>query len=205
MSPIKQPSGGWLPGSFRAVSLALLCTACASQQPDDAPSNIGEPANGVAAHARHSPANGETALHLAEDGVDLVNRRTGAARHVRFGTAESAGRAAIEPTVGEQWERFHNPGCRLQPNSRLEYHGGLFLYFEGGRFVAWQQDDDAGSLYRMPRGVFPGMTREQLQRLGDVRFRTYGADPQDFTIGRVSGMLMDGKVSNFRAGHQICE
>jgi len=186
--------------------MVLLCMAC-GQRDDGARS---EPPSRLVTHGGpHSgpPAHPPATLHLAADGIELVDRSTGAARRLSFGMPEAAARAAIEPTTGDQFERFTDSNCRSRPNSRLEYPGGLFLFFEAGRFVAWQQDDDGGGLYRMRNGIAPGMTREALRRFRPIEARRAAntdADMADFTAGPVSGMLLDGKVFNFSAGRHAC-
>jgi len=188
---------------LRAVAaLALLCAACgqpagvADKAPAKAKAPEPAPALAPARAARLNPASG---------GLELVDGPAGPSRPLPFGTSEAATRALVERITDQPDARTGDPHCRVQPKIRLDYPGGLALHFEAGRFVAWEQSADPA--YRMRGGIGVDSPRAALRALGPVTLRRVGitdAPLEEFTAGPVSGILINGKIQDLRAGRTAC-
>lgn len=181
----------------RTAALALLCAACGQPEvADKAPAG---------AKAAAPPAPRSLRIYLAPGGLELAEGAAGTARLVAFGTPEAAARALVEPVTGAPAARTDDPDCGVQPRFRLDYSGGLALVFEAGRFAAWEQGAEAG--YRMRSGIAIDSTRETLRALGPVTLRRVGITDnplEEFTAGRMRGVLLGGKVRDFTAGESAC-
>jgi hypothetical protein len=173
------------------AGLALLCTSCGSRESgrsDAKPTVV----------IRSTSPN----LYLSTQGIELVSagRRT----LVAFGTREADARTAIGRVTGDPVERWADPNCRIQPNSRLEFRGNVYLKFEAGRFVGWEQ---VGPGYSMRVGIADNVTRNALGVLGPVEINRVEVSPgmmEEFSVGGIRGVLDNGRVMSFEAGRSLC-
>jgi hypothetical protein len=173
------------------AGLALLFSSCGPQESDRSDA---KPSVEI---RTTSPS-----LYLSIQGIELVSagRRT----LVAFGTREAEARTAIERVTGDLVERWSNPNCRIQPNSRLEYRGNVYLKFEAGRFVGWEQ---AGPGHSMRVGIADNVPRNALGVLGPVetnRVEVSTGLMETFSAGGIRGVLDNGRVLSFEAGRSVC-
>ena len=199
---------------IRRVAISALLTLAACGAPDQ-PANQGvpeaKPAEAmVPAVPSPTPSAAPTAepesearVKLAPDELTVV-LKSGAARHVTFGTSQDSTLQILGAALGNPMEQARNDECGAGPLDYAAFRGGLSLYFREGKFAGWDLDGrEKGGVFTVANGLGIGATRRQLEAAGDVTVResTIG---HEFALGDLSGLIdsaaATGKVTNLWAG-----
>ena len=189
------------------LSLAMLPLAACSAEPQANPSTNAAAAPS-APQAASPPAQAPAApvfaaLAIEGEGLRLLDRDSGAARPIAFGTAREpvmralAFRGAAETGSLEE--------CSAGPLDYASWSDGLTLYFQEGKFVGWAVGRDGGNsgsggpAIATVAGVGPGSTRAELDSAyaAKVFESTLGTE---FAAGDLFGIL-DGTRPTSRITH----
>lgn len=156
-----------------------------------------------------STAPGRRMLALSGEGLDLVERGSGAIRHLAFGVDTTQAVDALTRVRGAPQERFDNPECGAGPLQTVLWADGLSVQFQDGRFVGWgihaRGKGGRSTQERLATvaGIGLGSTRAELEAAyaTQVFQSTLGTE---FSTGRLFGLLesprADAKVASLWAG-----
>ncbi|HEX6925054.1 MAG TPA: hypothetical protein VF167_06470 [Longimicrobiaceae bacterium] len=141
-------------------------------------------------------------LALDPEGLRLVDRETGRARSIAFG---SPGDFVVEVTslaLGAPLERGSSRDCGTED---VSWEEGLSVTLRSNRFVGWFVRGDASSLTTMS-GIGVGSTRAELESVyvAQVAPSSLGTE---FTAGGMAGLLSstspDARITRLWAG-EVC-
>jgi hypothetical protein len=170
--------------------LALLFSACRQDTPDvrNSPANDGqdEQARPDASEASGQPG---SVIALSSEGLQMVNRQTGASRALGFGTEQDPAIATLTAILGQPQEQSVNPECGAGPLAFVSWGNGLTTLYQDGRFAGW-------SVTRPPGAPIP----ESMRRLTTMSGVGIGATRQEIESTYVLNVMQTSLGTEFDAG-----
>lgn len=149
-------------------------------------------------------------LALAEDGLRLVDGRSGATRTLPFGATRAQLLAALAAVSGRPRDTAVNPDCGAGAQESVMWGGGLVTWVQGDRFVGWSvnasADTTAADTTRRlttMAGVGLGSTRRELEAAYSTQVRETSLGTEFETAGLYGVLDSDGaaaRITNLWTG-----
>lgn len=139
------------------VAVVAALSACKAS-PDAAPPRADDvPAEGQAKAGGDAAAT--TAVALDGAGLRFIDKGSGKASLLAFGTPRAQAESALERVAGAADDRSANEECGAGPVQFTRFDA-MTLNFQDGRFVGWFLGDEAGATaYSTVSGIAIGATR----------------------------------------------
>jgi hypothetical protein len=140
-------------------------------------------------------------LSLSTDGLLLIDRDSGEARQLLFGTEQFPATQQVNNAIGNFTGQAEKADCGAGPLTAFDYPGGITLYFQDRKFVGW--DFGGPGKYQTPNGIGIGSSLEDLRGAGQIGMHDSPVG-HEFSAGDLHGLVdattPAGKVINLWAG-----
>lgn len=158
---------------MRTASLLLIwmLAACSAPEPQPDAADVAETAPAVvpAPVAKPAPADANSGIRLAPDGLLLGGEL------LRFGTARAEADAKVVAALGAATAQGRTPDCSAGPVDYSHYADDLQLSFQDGKFIGWSAGNNTAK-FKTAKGVGTGSTRQELEA-------AYKVDIEDDALG----------------------
>lgn len=170
----------------RLITIALLASLAACKPATDTPAaddSAVPTAPEVPEAKADGPAAATTAVGLDGEGLRFIEKASGKASLLAFGSSRAEAEAALARVAGEADDRSTNDECGAGPMDFTRYDA-MTLNFQGDKFVGWFLGNEPGAdQYSTMSGIGIGTTRGKAAEsvsIVDIEDSTLG---EEFSIG----------------------
>jgi hypothetical protein len=170
----------------RLTTIAVLAMLAACKPAADTPAaddNAVPTAPEVPEAKADGPAAATTAVSLDGEGLRFIEKASGKASLLAFGSPRAQAEAALARVAGEADDRSTNDECGAGPMDFTRYDA-MTLNFQGDKFVGWFLGNEPGAgQYSTMSGIGIGTTRAKAAEsvsIVDIEDSTLG---EEFSIG----------------------
>jgi hypothetical protein len=170
----------------RLTTIAVLAMLAACKPAADTPAaddNAVPTAPEMPEAKADGPAAATTAISLDGEGLRFIEKASGKASLLAFGSPRAQAEAALARVAGEADDRSTNDECGAGPMDFTRYDA-MTLNFQGDKFVGWFLGNEPGAdQYSTMSGIGIGTTRAKAAEsvsIVDIEDSTLG---EEFSIG----------------------